>query len=121
LHNLGRVAQEQRQWPAAERYYKEALQIKIDFNDRYEQAGTLGQLGLLAEAQEDWEQAIAYILQAASIFAGYEDPQLAIALRALARLRQTSGQAQIAGQLAEALGISVAESEALLAQFEAAD
>ena len=34
-HNLGRVAQEQRQWQQAEQYYQQALQIKIEFNDRY--------------------------------------------------------------------------------------
>ena len=103
---------------AAEGYYKKELRIYIDFNDRYEQAGTLGQLGLLAEAQSDWGQAIEYTLQTASIFAAYEDPQLEIALRALARLRQASGNPQIARQLAEELAISVAEGEALLAQYE---
>ena len=51
LHQLGMVAQEQRQWAAAEGYYKQALAIYVEFNDRYEQAGTLHQLGMVAQAQ----------------------------------------------------------------------
>jgi tetratricopeptide (TPR) repeat protein len=122
LHQLGIAAQEQRQWPAAEGYYKEALQIFIDFKDRYEQAGTLGQLGLLAEAQEDWAQAVNYTLQTAEIFYAYQDPQLGIALRALARLRKTSGNAPgINSQLAEALKVSVEEADQFLNKFEDTD
>jgi len=39
------VAQEQRQWAQAEEYYRQALAIYVEFNDRYEQAGTYHQLG----------------------------------------------------------------------------
>ena len=53
-HNLGRVAQEQRQWVQAEQYYQQALQLKIEFNDRYEQAGTYHQLGIVAQEQRQW-------------------------------------------------------------------
>jgi tetratricopeptide (TPR) repeat protein len=54
------VAQEQRQWATAERYYQQALQLKIEFNDRYSQSSTYHQLGTLAEAQEKWHEAINY-------------------------------------------------------------
>ena len=37
-HQLGRVAEEQRQWEQAEAYYQQALQIKIEYQDRYAQA-----------------------------------------------------------------------------------
>jgi uncharacterized protein HemY len=50
-HQLGMVAQEQRQWEQAEDYYQKALQISIDFNDRYAQAGTYHQLGRVALEQ----------------------------------------------------------------------
>jgi tetratricopeptide (TPR) repeat protein len=63
LHNLGIVAQAQRQWGQAEQYYQQALAIKIEFNDRYEQAGTLHQLGRVAQEQQEWGQARDYFLK----------------------------------------------------------
>jgi hypothetical protein len=38
--------------------YQQALQIDIEFGDRYSQALTYGQLGLLAVAEEQLEEAI---------------------------------------------------------------
>ncbi|MCP4426125.1 MAG: tetratricopeptide repeat protein, partial [Chloroflexi bacterium] len=43
-HQLGVTVQAQRQWETAVRHYQRALQIKIEFNDRYSQAGTYHQL-----------------------------------------------------------------------------
>jgi tetratricopeptide (TPR) repeat protein len=43
------VAQETRQYEAAERYYQQTIEIFIEFDDRYSQANTYNQLGLLAE------------------------------------------------------------------------
>ncbi len=73
LHQLGIVAQEQRQWPAAEGYYKEALQIKIEFKDRYEQAGTLHQLGRVAQEQRQWPAAEGYYKEALQIKIEFKD------------------------------------------------
>jgi tetratricopeptide (TPR) repeat protein len=56
-HQLGSVAQEQRQFPQAEQYYQQALQIYIEYNDRYEQSMTYHQLGLVAQDQRQWQQA----------------------------------------------------------------
>ncbi|MBN1401465.1 MAG: CHAT domain-containing protein, partial [Anaerolineae bacterium] len=56
-HQLGIVAQEQRQWAQAEQSYQQALDIKIAFNDRYSQASTYHQLGIVAQAQRQWAQA----------------------------------------------------------------
>ncbi len=39
-HNLGSVAQELREYEQARTHYQQALDIYIEFNDRYEQAGT---------------------------------------------------------------------------------
>jgi len=72
-HQLGSVAQEQRQWQQAETYYQQALQIYIEFNDRYKQAGTYHQLGNVAEAQRQWSQAEAYYQQALQIKIEFND------------------------------------------------
>ena len=44
-HQLGWVAQWGRTWEEAKGYYEQALQIKIEYNDRYSQASTYHQLG----------------------------------------------------------------------------
>src|SRR5438876_4055953 len=86
-HELGRGAQEQRQWQQAEQYYQQALQIYIEYNDRYKQAGTYHQLGVVAEEQRQWEQAREYFLQALEIFVEYKDTfSGGVVLRSLARL-----------------------------------
>jgi uncharacterized protein HemY len=64
-NQLGMVAQKQRQWQQAEQYYQQALQIKIEYNDRYGQARTYHQLGTVA--QEQWQQAEQYYQQALRI------------------------------------------------------
>src|SRR5262249_24614737 len=66
-HQLGYVAQEQRQWAQAEAYYQQALQIYVEYNDRYSQADTYHQLGRVAEEQRQWAQAEAYYRQALQI------------------------------------------------------
>jgi tetratricopeptide (TPR) repeat protein len=72
-HQLGMVAQEQRQWKEAEQYYQQALQIYIEYNDRYAQASTYHQLGRVAQEQRQWEQAEQYYQQALQIYIEYND------------------------------------------------
>jgi tetratricopeptide (TPR) repeat protein len=72
-HQLGAVAQAQREWEQAQTYYQQALQIYIEFNDRYSQAGTYHQLGRVAEEQREWEQAQAYYQQALQICIEFND------------------------------------------------
>ena len=55
-HQLGSVAEEQREWAQATHYYQQALAIYIEYQDRYEQARTYHQLGRLAEEQREWAQ-----------------------------------------------------------------
>jgi Tfp pilus assembly protein PilF len=62
------VAQEQRQWGQAEAYYQQALALKIEFNARYEQAGTYHNLGVVAQEQRQWGQAEAYYQQALALW-----------------------------------------------------
>lgn len=56
-HQLGVVAQQQRQWAEAGWNYREALRIGEEFNDRYGQARTYHQLGMVAEEQQQWAEA----------------------------------------------------------------
>jgi tetratricopeptide (TPR) repeat protein len=72
-HQLGIVAQEQRQWQQAEAHYRQALDIYIEYNDRYNQASTYHQLGRVAEEQRQWQQAEAHYRQALAIYIEYND------------------------------------------------
>ena len=72
-HQLGIVAQEQRQWQQAEEYYQKALEIYIEFKDRYKQAGTYHQLGIVAQEQRQWQQAEEYYQKALEIYIEFED------------------------------------------------
>jgi tetratricopeptide (TPR) repeat protein len=72
-HQLGIVAQEQRQWAQAERYYQEALALKIEFNDRYSQANTYHQLGMVAQEQREWVQAEAFYQHALSLYIEFDE------------------------------------------------
>ncbi len=72
-HNLGIVAQEQRQYEQAEQYYQNALRIKIEFDDRYSQASTYHQLGIVAQEQRQYEQAEQYYQNALRIKIEFDD------------------------------------------------
>jgi tetratricopeptide (TPR) repeat protein len=72
-HNLGMVAQGQRQWEQAGQYYQQALQICMESNDRYNQARIYHQLGMVAQEQRQWEQAGQYYQQALQIEIEFND------------------------------------------------
>jgi tetratricopeptide (TPR) repeat protein len=72
-HQLGIVAQEQRQWTQAENYYRKALALFIEFNDRHSQAGTYHQLGRVAQEQRQWAQAEDYYRKALAICVEFND------------------------------------------------
>jgi len=72
-HQLGVVAQEQRQWAQAERHYQKALEIFIEFKDRYQQAGTYHQLGIVAQEQRRWAQAEQHYHKALEIYIEFKD------------------------------------------------
>jgi tetratricopeptide (TPR) repeat protein len=72
-HQLGRVAEEQRQWKEAEKNYREALRIFVEFNDRYEQARTYHQLGSVAQEQRQWAEAEKNYREALRIKAEFND------------------------------------------------
>ena len=111
-HQLGYVAQEQRQWLQAEHSYQQALALTIEFNDRYSQASTYHQLGRVAQEQRQWPQAREYLMQDLTISAEFSDEHgLGITLQSLARLRTASGDESLAAAVAQVLGVSVEEVE----------
>jgi tetratricopeptide (TPR) repeat protein len=111
---LGGVAQEQRQWVQAEQYYKEALAINVEFQDRYSQARTYYHLGRVAEEQRQWAQAHDYFLKALDTFAEFQDQHsLAIVLGSLARLWRESGDGSLPAVVASRLGMATDEMESL--------
>jgi len=94
LHQLGTLAQAQGDYAEAGRLYAESLQIEEQLGNKAGVADSLGQLGLLAEAEGRLEEAVPLWLQAAAIFQQLGSPQLQLALRDLARAKETLGEAR---------------------------
>jgi tetratricopeptide (TPR) repeat protein len=67
------VAEELREFDDARNNYLQALQIKIEFNDRYAQALTYHCLGSLAEAEEQYAEARANYQQALERYIEFGD------------------------------------------------
>jgi tetratricopeptide (TPR) repeat protein len=67
-HQLGGVAQELREYPQANAYYQQALDIYVEFGERYSQARTYHNLGSVAQALREYPQANAYYQQALDIY-----------------------------------------------------
>ncbi len=104
-HQLGIVAQEQRKWEEAQGYYEQALQIYVEYEDRYSQAGTYHQLGRVAQEQRKWEEARENFLQALQIFVEYNDGYSGgIVMRSLARLQRASNDMHLVGEVASIIG-----------------
>ncbi|MFM6562799.1 MAG: tetratricopeptide repeat protein, partial [Microcystis panniformis] len=111
-HNLGRVAEELREWEQARSYYQQAIEIKIEYGDRYEQAGTLHQLGGVAEGVGELSQAKSYYLQALQIWAEFKDSYAiqTYSLPCLVDLYQQTQDEEIFVAAADILGVGVEDS-----------
>jgi len=72
-NQLGVVAQELREYGEARQNYQQALAIKIEFGDRYEQAATYGNLGAVALDLREYEEAKLNYKQAIAIFDEFHD------------------------------------------------
>ncbi len=72
-HNLGYIAQEQRQFDVAVDYYNKALKIKEDAGDLYSAASDYHQLGRVAEEQRQFDVAINYYQKAWEIYDQFRD------------------------------------------------
>jgi tetratricopeptide (TPR) repeat protein len=104
------VAEKLREWDDARHNYHQALAIKVEFGDRYSQAITYGQLGLLAEDEGDLDVATKNILQALQIFADFKDEHsIGITIINLGRIHQSSQSPEVITTIANILGFSEAE------------
>ena len=104
------VAEELREFEQARNYYQQALDINIEFGDRYSCGSTYHQLGLLAEELEDFSEAQVNLLQALGIFAEFNDQySLGIALINLARIYETTKDESILQAVAQLFGVTVEE------------
>ncbi|NEO87377.1 MAG: tetratricopeptide repeat protein, partial [Spirulina sp. SIO3F2] len=72
-HQLGIVAQELRDYEQARSHYQQALDLNIEFNDRYSQAKNYHQLGIVAQELRDYEQARSHFQQALNICIEFND------------------------------------------------
>jgi len=72
-HQLGRVAEELREYEEARRNYQLALAIKVEFGDRYQQASTYHQLGRVAEELREYEEARRNYQLALAIYVEFGD------------------------------------------------
>ncbi len=109
------MAEAQRQWAQAEQYYQQALQIKIEYQDRYSQASTYHQLGRVAQEQQQWKQAQDYLLKDLEISTEFNDEHgMAITLRSLARLWQAQPDESLLAGVGAVLNLPAAEVRALL-------
>ena len=68
LNNIGRVNQDLENYPAALDYYEQSLLITRQISDRAGEAQTLGNIGFLFKAQEEFELAIVFLKQAINTY-----------------------------------------------------
>ena len=73
LHLAGLVAREQRRFEQAEDYYRQALDLWLEFGDRHGAALTYHHLGVVAQEQRRFEQAEDYYQQALDLFLEFGD------------------------------------------------
>ncbi len=86
-HQLGMIAEAERDFAEAKRCYLEALNLKQEFNDHYGQASTYHNLGIVAEDERDFTEALRDCSLALEIFIQYHDEYNAgIAISNLGRL-----------------------------------
>jgi tetratricopeptide (TPR) repeat protein len=67
------VAEEERDLKEAKGYYQQALKIFQEFNDRYSQAVTYHQLGMVTEKEKDWREAKRYYKEELNIYQEEEE------------------------------------------------
>ena len=109
-HNLGIVAQKLREYPQAQDYYQQALNILIEYGDRYSQGSTYGQMGMLAEEISEFAQAKSYYLQALKIFVEFEDQQpISLIIGKLAGLYQKTEDDSLLTEVAAMFKMTEAE------------
>lgn len=90
---LGNIAYLQGEYSEARRLYGQSLEIEERLGDQSGRASTLGQLGLLAYEQGDFENALKYSVQAYILFDSLHSPFRDLAQRMIARIRNHMDEA----------------------------
>jgi hypothetical protein len=90
-HQLGIVAQERGDLPAAEQWYRRSLQINEALGNRPGMALTYAQLGLLAERRGTLEAALDWTVRCVALFAEFPHPATGPGPRHLIRLTKQLG------------------------------
>lgn len=67
ISHLGRIAQEQRDWDGAERWYRQALTIAEKLGNQLFMASAYHQLGIISHLRRDWATASRWYLKALAI------------------------------------------------------
>ena len=90
--------------------YQQAIAIYIEFGDRYSQAKIYGQLGLLAEAENNFTEAGQNLLQALEIFVQFQDRHsVEMVVSTLSRIYQATQDHSLLETMAKFLGVTVEE------------
>ena len=112
------VAEELREYEQARKDYQQALQIKIEYNDRYSESITYSQLGSLAESMDKISEAIAYHLKALEIRVALNDQyRINLTIGNLKRLYQSHSSDQLLNTIGQAIGCSEADVLQLFEQL----
>jgi len=107
---LGNVALELQEYGEARQNYQQTLAILIEFGDRYSQARTYGQLGLLAEAENNFTEAGQNLLKALEIFAQFQDQHsVGMTVDNLSRIYQATQDQSLLETIANVSGVTVEE------------
>ncbi|MGL6343922.1 MAG: tetratricopeptide repeat protein, partial [Waterburya sp.] len=104
----------------AQDYYQLALDIFIEYGDRYSQASSYFQLGRVAEELEELEQAKSYYLKDLELTAESNDEHgLNITLSNLARFYQKTQDNSLITEVAKMFDVTEAEVKELFEKFNA--
>jgi tetratricopeptide (TPR) repeat protein len=99
-----------RAWALAREHYNQALEIYIEYGDRYSQASTYYQLAMVAEATGDLENAKTDYLKDLEITIEFNDEHgLGISLQNAARFYRDHPDDAFLSEIAKLLGIETAE------------
>ena len=91
-HQLGMLAQEQRQFNQAISYYPKALGVYEKFQDWYRTSLTLAKLGKVLEAQSNFSQALAIYIHGLAIGIKHYQEFIEVFIYLLAGMLQTLGE-----------------------------
>ena len=102
LNDLAALARERKDYDAAERYFRQALDLAQKIDNKEHQANFFGNLGELALEREQWAEACQWFEQALALAREVGRVELiAQAQHGLARVWEAEGRADLALPLAQ--------------------